>query len=241
MVDKAQLYRYKGNRCSVCGLSAPEMIDRFGTFHRMFEFHHINPESKNPNYNNIIKRKISTLQLDEIDKCILLCRVCHGLVHAQNIKAKLNLSLKYEGRDVSQEFNGWLVYDFKENAMRFLSEEKTLIHPYLSKFNDEVEELIFGKDLNTGAYFKSALSKLNIGDVFTIFNACNHKCMLQATHLGEKIKVDHNVSFGFLEIEAKSNTHGGGMWCRNGLILMENGEVLEGGFISYLLDSSELR
>ncbi|MEX2174200.1 MAG: hypothetical protein WD872_07550, partial [Pirellulaceae bacterium] len=77
--NRRQLYEYKGDRCGYCGRPVQEMIEEFGGFERIFEFNHIEPAKKHPDYDNLIRRTISTEQLDEIDKCVLLCRVCHGI------------------------------------------------------------------------------------------------------------------------------------------------------------------
>jgi hypothetical protein len=80
---RKQLYKYKGNKCANCGLSVEEMLARFGTFNRMFQFNHVDPKQKDPRYDNLIQRQLSGEQLDEVDKCVLLCNECHGILHAQ--------------------------------------------------------------------------------------------------------------------------------------------------------------
>ena len=61
-------------------MSVVEIIQRFGKFRRYFQNHHVDPAKKDPNYNNLIRRHISTEQLDELDKCVLLCSNCHDSV-----------------------------------------------------------------------------------------------------------------------------------------------------------------
>jgi hypothetical protein len=216
-------------------MSVQEMMERYGTFHRMFEFHHINPETKAKNYNNLIRQKISTDQLEEIDKCVLLCRQCHGVMHAQNIKAKLNLTVDYGERSVSQEFNGQIIYDAVENQMRFFSEEKILLNPYILRRTNEEDELLFGVDLGSGTFFKDILGTLEGGEQFEVFFADSGKLMLRATHTGKNIKVEHNIGFGFLEIEANDKQKKEFIWYRNGLLLNSTGEVISKGVINYTL------
>jgi predicted HNH restriction endonuclease len=102
--NRRQVYAYKGDRCSHCGMSVQDMIEQFGSFARLFELNHVDPTKKDPNYENLIRRDISTEQLDEVDKCVLLCRNCHGIVHQQNINAKVIVHVMVEGRKMSQEF-----------------------------------------------------------------------------------------------------------------------------------------
>jgi len=44
MANRAQLYKYRGDHCSHCGKSVKEMVERYSTFNRMFEFHHVDPD-----------------------------------------------------------------------------------------------------------------------------------------------------------------------------------------------------
>src|SRR6266498_3699811 len=57
--------KYKGNRCVSCGESVAESFRRYGTFHRLFHFNHIDPSKKDSEYDNVIRQNVSTKQLDE--------------------------------------------------------------------------------------------------------------------------------------------------------------------------------
>ena len=212
-----------------------EMVKKYGTFHRMFEFHHVNPETKSKNYSNLIRQKISTEQLEEIDKCVLLCRQCHGVIHAQNIKAKLNLNMEYGDRTVSQEFNGQIIYDAIENQMKFFSEEKTLLTPYILRRTNKEDELLFGVDLKSAAFFENLLHSLEEGAEFEVFCAVGGKCMLRIKHVGTELKAEQNIGFGFLDIEINDKKNKEFIWYRNGILLKSNGEVVNKGVINYTL------
>ena len=235
MSDKLQLYKYKGNRCTSCGMSVQEMVERYGTFHRMFEFHHIDPKKKANNYKNLIRQKISTAQLEELDKCVLLCRQCHGIIHAQNIKAKLDLNLEYGDRTVSQQFNGQIIFDTVENHMRFFSEDKILLNPYILRRTNKDDELLFGVDLGSGTFFKELLASLCEGERFEVFCADSGKCMLRVNHTGNELKANHNIGFGFLDIEVNYSDKKEFIWYRNGMLLTSTGEVISKGVINYTM------
>jgi hypothetical protein len=55
MRNRELLYKYKGNRCGHCGVSVQEMLDKWGTFKRLFELDHIDPAKKHPDYENMIR------------------------------------------------------------------------------------------------------------------------------------------------------------------------------------------
>ena len=67
---KAKAVAYKGGKCILCG------YDRHIT---SLTFHHIDPDSKAFNISHNLHRSWKSLVV-ELDKCILLCRNCHGEV-----------------------------------------------------------------------------------------------------------------------------------------------------------------
>ena len=106
MSKKEQQLQYKGYRCASCGISVAEIVERFGTFKRLTQFHHIDPKTKAKDYSNLIRRKISSEQLDELDKCVLLCDRCHNVIHAQDARGNLTITVELDGRKVQQKFDG---------------------------------------------------------------------------------------------------------------------------------------
>ena len=68
---KIECVNYKGGKCIVCG---------YNRYIGSLDFHHLNPEEKEFNIAQL--RSYSLTQLTkELDKCVLLCRNCHGEVH----------------------------------------------------------------------------------------------------------------------------------------------------------------
>lgn len=67
---------YLGSKCVNCGLQRPETC--------IYDFHHRDPAQKKYNISDLIKAR-SPRQLDdmkpELDKCDLLCAICHRLKH----------------------------------------------------------------------------------------------------------------------------------------------------------------
>jgi len=68
---KQKLIEYKGGECVECG---------YKKCSQSLEFHHLNPEEKD----FTISGKSCSLEMlkKEVDKCILVCRNCHGEIHA---------------------------------------------------------------------------------------------------------------------------------------------------------------
>jgi hypothetical protein len=74
---KKILIRLKQNGCSICGYN--ECQDAL-------DFHHANPNDKKFNLCvDGIERK-DDLIIDELNKCILLCKNCHAKIHNSEVK-----------------------------------------------------------------------------------------------------------------------------------------------------------
>jgi hypothetical protein len=120
------LFKYKGDRCAYCGLTVEEMLNRFGVVNKVFQFNHIDPAKKHPNYNNLIQRIISIEQLDELDKCVLLCNNCHDVLHAQQGMQSFFVQLVFGDRVIERWFKGQAIIDMERHAVTFFSDK-----PYL--------------------------------------------------------------------------------------------------------------
>jgi hypothetical protein len=91
------LFRYKGDCCANCGKTIDAMIRKHDVFRKIFQFHHIGPSTKSREYDNLIQQKLSTEQLDEVDKCVLLCVECHTVLHAQNDHVDVTVTIQMDG------------------------------------------------------------------------------------------------------------------------------------------------
>jgi len=64
---------YKGGKCAVCG---------YNKCKASLDFHHLNPEEKEANVGNLLRSSSWNRIKEELDKCILVCKNCHGEIHA---------------------------------------------------------------------------------------------------------------------------------------------------------------
>jgi len=71
---KIKMVQYKGGKCNDCNI---ELNDNN---YCIFDFHHLIPSEKDPNFNKIKFQKWETIK-NEIDKCDVLCSNCHRLKH----------------------------------------------------------------------------------------------------------------------------------------------------------------
>jgi len=73
---KIKALEYLGDGCKMCNLKYN------GKNAAAFEFHHIDPNSKEFNIGNNLVNKAWNQILKELDKCDLLCSNCHNLIHS---------------------------------------------------------------------------------------------------------------------------------------------------------------
>ena len=237
MTNRRQLYEYLGGKCSQCGVSVQEMVDRFGTFNRMFEFHHITPSKKHDNYAALMKKKISAEQIEEIDKCILLCRTCHGIVHAQNNNVSVDLTREICGRKVTQKMEGWYVSDEIEGKFRFMSNERNLLQPCLVMLGSDEPKSFLLLELSYEANMLTWLQKIEEYKKIEI-TTVDGELLLSIT-LIEKTLVDVTISLGFfvfsIDFDA-TDRNTSYLWLRNGMVFTKEGKLYSKGEISSQLN-----
>ncbi len=233
MANRRQLYAYKGDCCAACGLGVQAMVEQWGTFHRLFELNHIDPKKKHPQYANLIRRSISTEQLEEIDKCVLLCRQCHGIVHAQNVNAELIVRLTFRNRLAEQRLRGQLILDKKSRRGKFLTNEQLLLQPYRVKLGSQRSQLLFGIELHRGRLI-DLMANIRQHKRVRI-SAWNGPEQMSIEHRGEnRIAVRQDIRFPITSCElSKEAADGRFIWVRNGIALTRDGEVIRTGELNY--------
>lgn len=83
---KLKLVEYKGNKCSKCGKQFENL--------RNYVFHHQDTHDKNYDIAGNAYLKTWEELKSEIDKCVLLCHICHNDIHDMN-DSKRNNIVKY--------------------------------------------------------------------------------------------------------------------------------------------------
>ena len=68
---KRKCVEYKGGKCIICG---------YNKYLGSLDFHHVDPAKKDYNISNLDTYSLEVLQR-ELDKCLLVCRNCHGEIH----------------------------------------------------------------------------------------------------------------------------------------------------------------
>lgn len=238
MADRAQLYKYKGDRCTSCGMSVLEMLNRYGTFERMFELHHIEPSTKDPNYKNLIRQQLSAQQIEEVDKCTLLCGQCHAILHAQNIRATINLSVSLDGRDVDQAFSGWVILDLKENLARFVTNQQFLLQPCVVTFANRKSELLCCIEIEKPENLVKWLHNAEKLGRTEIRSYTTNELLMDIEPIGPKrVKVRQKTGFPVTAINmATDGADKHNLWVRNGYVLTRDGGIYTKGTFSYVCD-----
>ena len=228
MTDRRQLYEYKGGRCAHCGLTVEEMVERYNTVERMFEFNHVDPAKKHPDYTNLIRRVLSTEQLDEVDKCVLLCCQCHRILHAQGITGHVELSVTVAGQTATQTLNGQLIVDWKDRKARFLTNERVLVVPYRLQIGDREPRMYFGSALEKEGVLLTHFRELPKHKRLRVLAYRDSRVLMDVEHLGgNEMKMTMDVGFPVLTSElcgdSKDDVF---IWIRHGVGLTKDGEVI---------------
>lgn len=235
MANRAQLYKYRGDRCSHCGKSVNEMVARYGTFNRMFEFHHADPRTKHAEYEALMRRVISAEQIEEVDKCILLCRDCHGIVHSQNKEGSIVISSTINGRSVSQKLHGWFVLDTVDRTLRFMSNDRNMLHPCRATLGEGPPEDYFVLELIQEDRLLNWLRSIEVHKRIEVVSLPDCECLLEICHKsGNYVQVRMALGLPILAMDFEVfEGNSSYLWLRNGMVLTKEGELYSEGEVRF--------
>ena len=227
MNSRAQLYQYKGNRCASCGMSIPDMVERYGTFNRMFEFHHVNPVTKDRSYKRLMAQRLNRRQMDEIDKCVLLCTQCHAIIHAQEITATLELSAELHQRLVRQHFQGWVRADKIAKTLTFVTNQPYLLELCEVRLGDQVAQPMFLIEVEQECNLQRWLADIEQHKTIDIRSIRSRKHFMHVEHVhGNQITVTQALGLPITALEFYPIDHPNDVfYFRNGFVLTATGEV----------------
>jgi len=86
---KAAAIKYLGGKCANCGWQGNQAA---------FQFHHKNSNEKNFIIGNVANKNWDKIKT-ELKKCVLLCAICHAIIHSTKNDGKfIKEALNYRGR-----------------------------------------------------------------------------------------------------------------------------------------------
>ena len=222
------LLQYKGNRCRACGLGVAEMVEQYGTFKRLFEFNHVDPSKKHPDYDNLIRRSVlSTEQINELNKCVLLCDRCHDILHAQNAHGTVELTMRRGSRKATQRFDCQLIINYKKRSITFLSADRHLLDAYRVKVGPQRPKLMFGTELSADGVLSTLFNDLPRSKTIAIDTWDTHEPMATAKHINDtQYHLQSSIGFNVLSYDLCDDGPDKPLvWVRNGLALTKDGEI----------------
>lgn len=239
--NRDQLYQYKGGVCCLCKLSVQEEERRYGSFKGVFELNHVDPSQKHSQYENLIRRNISKEQLDEVDKCILMCCNCHRRAQGQDHTAEVHLSVTVEGRRWEQLLRGILVTDDVDRRRTFLTNERLGIIPYRVQLGSREPTVTFAEELDQ-LVFEDYIPNLRKYGTVTVRTLKGEERMRLGI-LGEReYRLSYHPRFPLFCVEVQQEgEQGGTIWVRNGVALLPDGSITRNGTVSFTGELPECR
>jgi hypothetical protein len=235
MGDRLQLLKYKGNRCTSCGDGVQEVLAKYGTIQRMFNFHHVDPTAKANDYSLLMKRQLSRSQLLELDKCVLLCVKCHSLVHAQEIKAALTLSVQIDNRTVRQRIYGWAIADLIARTFTFVSNEPFMLQLCEVHIGDEQPRTLLTREILESSNLHAWLPRMGEYKTIEVYSHYLRRVALKIVHTGGKeLSVEQAINFPIMQVEFFEEKPGNeAIFFQNGVVLMKSGTVHTSGTVRF--------
>ena len=234
MMARAQVYKYKGNRCASCGIGVEDMLARYGTFDRMFEFHHVDPTGKDRHYKRLMAKRLSRSQLDEIDKCVLLCGQCHSIIHAQHIVATLDLSVQLDQRMVKQSIKGWARFDKTERSFTFVSNQPYLLHICQVRVGTQAPTLMCLIEIESKMVSEDWIGSIERHKSVEVQSLQNRRHFMRIQHIEQdRFTVTQSVGLPLTMLEFHPTDKPKEiLYLRNGFLLTASGEVRTQGEIT---------
>jgi hypothetical protein len=185
-----------------------------------------------------MQRTLSAEQIEEVDKCFILCRYCHGIVHSQDIKGSIVIRSSIEGRVVSQELKGWFVNDNVDKTLKFMSNERNLLQPCFVTLGSGEAEEYFILELMQKNCLLNWLSNLESHQRIEIVSASDGKLLLDIVYEVES-RANIRMALGLpifamnFDVTEGSSVY---LWLRNGMVLTKEGSLHSEGEIQFLLN-----
>jgi transcriptional regulator len=95
---KIKAIKTKGSKCEMCQEERPWLL----------EFHHINKDDKESEFNKLYHQSWDEIE-KELQRCILVCRNCHGDIHFKDSYLEFKDEIISKSKNVSDR--GWLPVD----------------------------------------------------------------------------------------------------------------------------------
>jgi hypothetical protein len=224
-------------RCTICRRSLKTVEKRYLTSKGVFEFNHIDPAQKSAIYEKLIRRVVSTEQFDELDKCNLLCRICHGVWTNQRLEGKALLTLELnDGRIIKKKFGMHGMVEIKNGQL----------HPHLFPDNPQhIEPYAYA--LGTGRQFFRAgfelekqLAKLMLATRRRRFLRVwdQQGLVFQVARVDrERMHYEQLVRFALLKFAGRSNEKSPPhFWVRSGKAIIRGRGVKQKGCVNGVME-----
>lgn len=238
--DRHLRLAYMGNTCKICNKSVEEVERQFLTSKGAFEFNHIDPSQKSANYDNLIRQKISEKQLDELDKCNLLCRFCHGIWTNQKVKGKMVITIQLPDKRVVRKqfkYHGLIKNDNDNTVVNVFPDYAPKIDIYSYRLGNgklvyrigcELEKVIFKLMFAT-----KRRKLLHIWDNFGL--------VLRVKKIDDiQFEVMYSVRFLLIKFCGDpENSRDPHIWARNGKAVIERDRVESKGELSFRMNYSD--
>jgi hypothetical protein len=216
------LFEYKGNCCAGCGLTVKEMMQRFGVVNKVFQFNHIEPEKKHREYDKLIQRVVSTEQLDELDKCVLLCNICHDVLHAQAVEAEVTRSVEFAGKVVEQKLKCQGIIDFETGVIRLFHNDECNLAVFKVGFPPEEPEFLADVELKQDGRLLKLLIETEGGKNLLICKDPKEP-LLRAKRLNASTcRISVSPSFPLFKFNDLLGDAGERFWIRNGRMIVRS-------------------
>jgi len=162
--------------------------------------------------------------LDEVDKCVLLCSVCHGVLHGQRGQGTLTITNVVRGKEMSQTITGQIIMQLPLNEsekpkLSFFSDEKINIIPYRVYCGGKRPRILTSGELEQNNLLLKFTSETKNGQPFEVRNLDGRGLFHVERADDELLKVTARYCFSLIEAELLGDDGEPALWVRKGKAL----------------------
>jgi hypothetical protein len=179
----------------------------------------------------VIRRRISTEVLDELDKCVLLCSECHGILHGQNGEFEGNSKGEFsDGTVVEQSLKGQVVFEVDPStndvkSFHLFSKPGSTFITFHVLIGDGKPQIYSGNDLEKDGVLPNLLLSTKTQGTLEIRDIHGRRMLSARKKDDQSFQLEFDIRFSPMKCMLTDEAGEAFTWVRNGMLIPKEGDI----------------
>ena len=144
----------------------------------------------------------------------------------------MEITVEFDNKQVSQIFDCQIISDNLDNTIKFITNERLKLQPFLVKIGDEPIKVLCIQELEADGYLASRMKNIKRHKEILIWSERDNKILMRNTYIeGKGATIEQAIGFPLITIEmGESIGDSPYLWLRNGYLLHKDGTIETEGF-----------